>query len=177
MDVRFNGHVLEYTMFTRLREKPRTTTAADKPTNRRKDITMTKNANYAIDFINANIIITKRFYKAASTLNSPEYKELMQLRRDNPSFSIVLREIKKKEGKKSYRNLNYANMRTFIENYETNDDVRADRIKEFEKVMELSKVQSGPYAYVKNWFLKQYREVYNPKEEAEEDNTQEETAA
>ena len=30
----------------------------------------------------------------------------MQLRSDNPDFTIALREIKKKEGKKSYRNLN-----------------------------------------------------------------------
>lgn len=88
---------------------------------------MIKNANYNIDFINATIIITKKFYKAASILNTPEYKEMMQLRRENPTFSIVLREIKKKENKKSYRNLNYKNMRTFIENYETDDGVRTDR--------------------------------------------------
>lgn len=127
---------------------------------------MTKNANYNIDFFTNTIILTKRFYKAASTLNTPEYKELMQIRRDNPDFSIVLREIKKKEGKKSYRNLTYENMRIFIENYEADDAVRADSLKEFEKVMELSKVQSGPYAYVKAWFLKKYGETYNPEEDA-----------
>ena len=126
---------------------------------------MTKSANYSIEFVTATIIITKKFYKAASVLNSPEYKEMMQLRRDNPDFTIVLREIKKKEGKKSYRNLNYENMRTFIENYETDDDARADRIKEFEKVMELSKVQNGPYAYVKTWFLKMYGEQHKPEED------------
>ena len=127
---------------------------------------MTKNANYNVDFITSTIIITKKFYNAASVLNSPEYKEMMQLRRDNPDFTIALREIKKKEGKKSYRNLNYENMRTFIENYETDDDTRADRIKEFEKVKELSQVQSGPYAYVKTWFLKMYGEQYKPEEDA-----------
>ena len=57
-------------------------------------------------------------------------------------------------------------MRTFIENYETDDGLRADCIKEFEKVMELSKIQSGPYAYVKAWFLKQYGDAYNPEEDA-----------
>ena len=138
---------------------------------------MTKNANYNIDFINAIIIITKKFYKAASVLNSPEYKEMMQLRRENPTFSIVLREIKKKEGKKSYRNLTYENMQTFIENYETNDDVRADRLKEYEAVKALSKVQSGPYAYVKAWFLRMYGEAYNPKEEVSDKNSVEDAAA
>lgn len=138
---------------------------------------MTKNANYSIDFFTSTIILTKRFYKAASVLNSPEYKELMQARRDNPTFSIVLREIKKKEGKKSYRNLNYENMRTFIENYETDDDARADRIKEFEKVKALSTVQSGPYAYVKTWFLKMYGDAYNSEEKAGEHNSEEDAAA
>ena len=99
-------------------------------------------------------------------LNSPEYKEMMQLRRETPSFSIVLREIKKKEGKKSYRNLTYENMQTFIENYETDDGVRTDRLKEYETVKALSRVQSGPYAYVKAWFLKQYGDAYNPEEAA-----------
>lgn len=134
---------------------------------------MTKNANYDVDFITATIIITKKFYKAASVLNSPEYKEMMQLRRDNPDFTIVLREIKKKENKKSYRNLNYKNMRTFIENHETDDEVRAARIKEFEKVKALSQVQSGPYAYVKTWFLKMYGDAYNPEEKADENKSEE----
>ena len=138
---------------------------------------MTKNANYNIDFFTSTIIITKKFYKAASVLNSPEYKEMMQLRSDNPDFTIALREIKKKEGKKSYRNLNYENMRTFIENYETDDDARADRIKEFEKIKALSKVQSGPYAYVKTWFLKMYGEAYNPEEKADENKSEEDAAA
>ena len=127
---------------------------------------MIKNTNYTIDFISASIVVTKKFYKAASVLNSPEYKELMQLRRDNPSFSIVLREIKKKEGKKTYRNLTYENMGTFIESYETDDDVRADRLKEYEAVKALSKVQSGPYAYVKAWFLEKYGQVYEADENA-----------
>ena len=138
---------------------------------------MNKNSNYFIDQLNSTIILTKRFYKAASVLNSPEYKELMQARRDNPTFSVVLREIKRKENKNSYRNLNYANMRTFIENYETDDGVRADRIKEFEKVKDLSQIQSGPYAYVKTWFLKLYGDQYKPEEKADENNSEEDAAA
>ena len=71
---------------------------------------MTKSQQYEVDFINSKIILTKKFYKAATTLNTPEYTTLMQLRHDNPGFAVELREIKKKEGKKSYRNLTYKNM-------------------------------------------------------------------
>ncbi len=127
---------------------------------------MTKNANYFIDYTTGTVTLTKKFYKAASTLGSPEYKEMMQIRRDTPTFTIVLREITKKQDKKSYRNLTYENMKTFIANCETDDAAREESLDQLERVKELSKVQSGPYAYVKTWFLNKYGKVYNSEEEA-----------
>lgn len=55
---------------------------------------MKKNA-YEINHINATIYMTKKFYKAACTLNTPEYKELIAARRDNPTYKMEVREIKK----------------------------------------------------------------------------------
>lgn len=121
---------------------------------------MKKSANYEINHIDESIIITKKFYKAASVLNSPEYKELMQARRDNPTFRIVLREIKKKVGKKSYRNLTYENMRAFITAKEHDETIRKDRLEQLDKVIALSKIQPGPYAYVKVWFLDLYGDEF-----------------
>ena len=123
---------------------------------------MKKNASYEINFIEGKIILTKKFYKSASILNTPEYKELMALRNDNPGFTIELREIKKKEGKQSYRNLTYANMRNYIITLEGEE---SENLKEFDKVLKLSKVQTGPYAYVKTWFLKLYGDVFKSEEE------------
>ena len=121
---------------------------------------MKKSANYEINHIDESIIITKKFYKAASVLNSPEYKELMQARRDNPTFRIVLREIKKKVGKKSYRNLTYENMRAFITAKEQDETIRKERLEQLDKVIALSKIQPGPYAYVKVWFLDLYGDEF-----------------
>ena len=123
---------------------------------------MTKSQQYEVDFINSKIILTKKFYKAATTLNSPEYTTLMQLRRDNPGFAVELREIKKKEGKKSYRNLTYEHMEAYII---TRDGKDSEAHKEFEQVKKLSQVQAGPYAYVKSWFLKKYGDVFKSEEE------------
>ena len=47
---------------------------------------MTKSQQYEVDFINSKIILTKKFYKAATTLNSPEYNTLLQLRTQNLSL-------------------------------------------------------------------------------------------
>jgi len=121
---------------------------------------------YEVDFINNKIILTKKFYKAASILNSPEYSTLIQLRAQNPGFEIVLKEIRKKEGKKSYRNLTYANMREYII---TREGEKSETVAEFNRVIALSKVQAGPYAYVKTWFLKKYGEEFNTKEESSEE--------
>ena len=123
---------------------------------------MTKSQQYEVDFINSKIILTKKFYKAATTLNSPEYTTLMQLRRDNPGFAVELREIKKKEGKKSYRNLTYEHMKAYII---TRDGKDSEAHKEFEQVKKLSQVQAGTYAYVKSWFLKKYGDVFKSEEE------------
>ena len=127
---------------------------------------MTKTAKYEINHIDETIIITKKVYKAAGILNSPEYKELMEIRRDNPTYKIELREIKKKAGKKSYRNLTYENMKTFIIAFETKGDKRNERLAQLATVMELSKVQAGPYAYVKTWFLGLYGNEFKSEEEA-----------
>ena len=124
---------------------------------------MTKTQQYEVDFINSKIILTKKFYKAATTLNTPEYNTLLQLRTQNPGYEIVLKEIKKKEGKKSYRNLTYKNMEEYIITLEGEE---SENLKEFNNVLKLSKVQAGPYAYVKTWFLKKYGDVFKSEDEA-----------
>ena len=124
---------------------------------------MTKTQQCEVDFINSKIVLTKKFYKAATTLNTPEYNTLLQLRTQNPGYEIVLKEIKKKEGKKSYRNLTYKNMEEYIITLEGEE---SENLKEFNNVLKLSKVQAGPYAYVKTWFLKRYGDVFKSEEEA-----------
>lgn len=65
---------------------------------------MTKNSRYEINHFQAKVILTKQFAKAASILNTPEYMTLLELRRNHPDYTFELREIRKKEGKKSYEN-------------------------------------------------------------------------
>lgn len=123
--------------------------------------TMNKNANHEINHLTETIIITKKFYKAASVLNTPEYKELMEIRRQHPTYALELRQIKKAADKKSYRNLDYDNMKTFIKSFETDEATCKERLAQLETVKGLSKVQPSPYAYVKKWFLTNYGEEYN----------------
>ena len=121
--------------------------------------------NYEVDFIESKIIVSKKFYQAAKTLNTNEYKTLVQLRTENPGFAIELRTIQKKEGKKSYRNLTYENMRKFIL---TSEGEESENLKNYDRILALSKTQAGPYAYVKTWFLKNYPKYNEMLEETAE---------
>ena len=154
----------KYNTVTRLREATPTENKrqADKPRNRRKEMKMKSMNEYKVDQIAGTITITKKFAKAAGVLGSVEYNIMKQLRTDNPTFTVLMREIKKKEGKKSYRNLTYENMRTFIATMEGED---SDRLFEFDRVLACSKSQSAPYAYVKKWFLSIYKDEFKSEEE------------
>ena len=129
---------------------------------------MTKNSRYEINHFQAKVILTKQFAKAASTLNTPEYMTLLELRRNHPDYTFELREIRKKEGKKSYRNLTYEHMEAYII---TRDGKGSEAHKEFEQVKKLSQVQAGPYAYVKSWFLKKYEDEFKKEEEDKKDSS------
>lgn len=86
--------------------------------------------NYNINYIENTIEVTKKFVKAAGVLNSPEYNELLAIRHDNPGFQIVIREIKKKVGKKTYKNLTIAKMCEYIVDWEGKD---SEAVKRFDK--------------------------------------------
>ena len=96
---------------------------------------MTKNNRYEVNHIEGKVILTKQFAKSASILNTPEYMTLLELRRNHPDYTFELREIRKKEGKKSYRNLTYEHMEDYIITREGKD---SEAHKEFEKVKALS---------------------------------------
>lgn len=116
--------------------------------------------NYTINAAAKEIEITKKFEKAASVYNSNEYKQLVALMNDLPTFTIKVKEIKKKAGKKSYKGLTINEMRRFV-------STRSEKeLFVFEKVLEVAKHKNGSYAITKKWFLNKYKEAYEAELEA-----------
>lgn len=108
---------------------------------------------YKVDVVAGTITLTKKFAKAAGVLGTREFNTFKQLRADYPDYAVQVREIAKKENKTSYANLTYAFMKNFIS---TVEGEASENIGNLAKVIELSKGQSGHYAYVKTWFLGRY---------------------
>lgn len=111
--------------------------------------------NYSINAAKKEIIITKKFEKAANVIGSNEYKELVTLMKDFPNFEIKVKEIKKKANKKTYGGLTIEEMKRFIST-RTEEEVIL-----FEKVVTIAKQRKGSYAITKKWFLSKYKEAYD----------------
>ena len=115
---------------------------------------------YDVDFVNKQIKITKEFNEASGDITTEAFKTMMALREQLPDFEFVETKVRKySDGKKNGRvqGLNMEFMRVFIEDLHGED---SSQIKEFEKVLELSKCRkSARYAYMKQWFNATYPEA------------------
>ena len=113
-----------------------------------------KNNRYEFNHEAKEIIITKAFAKESSVIGSSAYKELLRLKKDWSDYTIKVREIKKKENKKSFKGLTIKEMRRFLATVGEND------LKLFDKACEIAEGKQGKYAIMKKWFLNKYQEAY-----------------
>ena len=103
---------------------------------------------FAVNFAENTIVASKTTLKKASVPNSPEYKALMKLMKQNPTFTIAEKAIKEATGKKTYEGLNKA----FIEKYISIQDNADDLIKQYAKAAEM-----GKFPLVRKWFLNTFK--------------------
>lgn len=99
---------------------------------------------FAINFVETTIVASKTTLKKARIPNSPEYKELMKLMKQNPGFAVVEKDIKKAEGKKTYEGLN----KDFIEKYISIQDNAEELKDQYEKIRKM-----GKFPLTRKWFL------------------------
>ena len=106
------------------------------------------------------IYVSKNFLINASQFGTPEFNELMDAKRNFPTFEVKEYKIKRNPGKQTYGNLTYEHMKEFIEAYETDDKQRAAVLNEYEAVQVIAKTQKAAYVYVKKWFLGKYGDEF-----------------
>lgn len=103
---------------------------------------------FAINFAENTIVASKTTLKKASIPNSPEYKALMKLMKQNPTFTVAEKEIKKAEGKNTYKGLND----DFIKQYISIQTNAADLNEQYAKAAEM-----GKFPLVRKWFLNTFK--------------------
>lgn len=123
---------------------------------------MNSKSTVKVLFVENVIEINKTFAKMSENPFSEEYKMLQQIRKDYPSFTIRIRQIKKNSNKNSYKGLTYEYMRDYIILH-TNPENESEAVAEFDELLMISRCQKQSLRYptIKKWFLKKYPEVAN----------------
>ena len=100
------------------------------------------------------IVLTKKFAKIQSDADSPAFERVCKVCSAFPTYEVVVREIRKKEGKESYKGLTYRYMERYIRQLGTN----ADREK-YQEMRLLAQCHSIRFPVIKNWFLERFPAV------------------
>ena len=134
-----------------------------------------------IDFEKKQIIMDRTFKKNAENTNSEEYAHLQQVRKENPTYTLITRQIKKNPKKDTYAGLTYEYMTNYILLHETAETKKAV-LAEFNEMILISQchAKSKRYPVIKKWFLTKYPEIVKfgmPKDESKEENKVKEITA
>ena len=111
---------------------------------------MKRNAIITIDDTHAQV--TRSFAKQARIFGTPEYKEWGAYCQDFPNAEMVIKTIRRNTGKRTYKNLTYANMERFLKVQPNSKAL----IEEFNKQKAASSIQQNRYRAVLAWFLSKF---------------------
>ena len=112
--------------------------------------------NIRINYEKETIEITKAYSKRAGIVGSAEYKELKEVKLDNPTFKIVVREASKKSNPS--KNITYNKMKKYLKAIGDQEG-----LKELEERIEnkrySAKENAEKYNEIKKWFLDTYTTI------------------
>ena len=98
--------------------------------------------------------VTKAFQKQAVIFGTEEYKLWREYKKDFPEAQMVVKKIAKNPNKKTYKNMTYANMETYIMQQPNAKEL----MDEFYRQRKLASISKNPYKYVLNWFIEKFQD-------------------
>ena len=108
---------------------------------------------YEIDFKTNTIYMNFKFYeKVSKDIFSKEYEIYQKICKDFPQMKSVTRAGRKTKTCNANKRLTYANMESYIRVQSNADELMAA----FVIAKEESKNKPSPYAFVRDWFVKQF---------------------
>ncbi len=117
--------------------------------------------NVTINHVTKEIVISKQFNTRAKRYNTPEYKELLNVIKDFPSYEVKVRTTNSRVNRKadSYKGLTYSYMETYVRSHDKDGlkykefiALLPSRAKGFNKEDSVI-LKDQSYGVVKKWFL------------------------
>lgn len=109
---------------------------------------------YKIDFANNTLYMNYKFAQAANNPQSEEYRLVAGIKKDFPKIKVITRAGRKQTTCNASKRLTYANMESYIKGQTEMN------VEELLYLFELAKIESkcakSPYAFVRDWFVKQF---------------------
>lgn len=112
---------------------------------------------FAYDFTTNTIVASKATLKKAGNPTTPEYKALMKMIAEQPTFKVVEKAINAKSGKTTYKGLTIEMMESYI-----NEQKNAVALcAEFASIRQFAKdSKRREYPLLKQWFVEKFKEQY-----------------
>lgn len=105
------------------------------------------------------IELSKKEAKAAAKFGTTEYKQLQEVRKDYPTFSVVTVTRKTTTKKNTYKGLTYEYMEMYIEKHDDDDQSIMAEYLNLRGLSDEAKenlMEAHSYIEMKKWFLKKY---------------------
>ena len=112
-----------------------------------------------VDFINNEIIMTRKFAAQASDPRSAEYALLQATRQAYPNFAVRKHTIKKNSNKECYKGLTYDYMEKYIKAHDDESKSIMNEYKMLRGITDEAKdalADSCSYQEIKAWFLAKF---------------------
>ena len=116
--------------------------------------------NITINAKNHTIEMTKTFAAAASKFGSSEYRDLLEARRDYPSFKVII--VAKKTARPKYKGLTYEYMENYIATHDNDAKSIMSQFMEKRALTDEARAAlavSASYKEIKEWFFETYPNV------------------
>lgn len=137
---------------------------------------------YFVEQLEGIVYVDPAFLVAAGQIHTEECSLFETLKQKYPEFTFEKKDLNK-SNKTTYPKLTYARMKRFIETNIHDETERNKALAELKKKRLEAEGRPGQYAYVKSWFLSEYKDEYNKssfskeKKEDKDENTPAQTEA
>ena len=130
---------------------------------------------FTYNFIEKTIVGSKAAIERANKGKNPEYAELSGMLTAHPDFTVRVKDIQKKEGKKTYSKLTIKKMEDYIKTQFSDEGTLNAKLIEFKAVQKMAEVKGAKYPLTKKWFLAVYPS-FKENNVSKEETTEEEKA-
>ena len=113
-------------------------------------------AHFNYNFIEKTIIDSNAAIEKANKGKNPEYTELSGMLSAHPDFTVRVKDIQKKEGKKTYRKLTFDKMEEYIRTQFADKKTLNEKLVEFKAIQKVAEAKGAKYPLTKKWFLATY---------------------